>query len=152
MSTRRLTLDIPVSVFRQLTMQAKLTEKSIETVATEAIRQSLAPAIASSLSSSSTKVPRRDDVLEIVASHRQQLQAMGVKSLELFGSVARDDANVDSDIDFFVELGDSIGYFGLLKIQYYLEDILDCPVDLGMKEALREHLREPVLEEAIHVI
>ena len=143
MSTRTLTLDIPVSVFRQLVTQAKLTDTSIENVAEEAIASSLSPI--------PKKVPRRDEVLAIIASHRQQLQAMGVKSLELFGSVARDDANADSDVDFLVEFGRPVG-LDFFTVQHYLEDILDCPVDLGMKEALREHLREPVLEDVIHAI
>ena len=143
MSTRTLTLDIPVSVFRQLVTQAKLTDTSIENVAEEAIASSLSPI--------PKKVPRRDEVLAIIASHRQQLQAMGVKSLELFGAVARDDANADSDIDFLVEFDRPVG-FGFFAVQHYLEDILDCPVDLGMKEALREPLKGPVLEEVIHAI
>jgi hypothetical protein len=47
---------------------------------------------------------KRDDVLAIVAAHREQLQKMGVKSLNLFGSVARDQAHADSDVDFLLEI------------------------------------------------
>ena len=126
-----------------MVLQAKLTDTSIENVAEEAIASSLSPI--------PKKVPRRDEVLAIIASHRQQLQAMGVKSLELFGSGARDDANADSDVDFLVEFDRPVG-FGFFAGPHYLEDILDCPVDLGMKEALREHLREPVLEDVIQAI
>ncbi len=46
---------------------------------------------------------KRDEVLAILAVHREQLQELGVKSLELFGSVARDEARPDSDVDFLVE-------------------------------------------------
>lgn len=144
MSTRRLTLEIPVSVFRQLSAQAKLTDKSIEKVAEEAIACSLPPV--------EKEIPRREEVLAIIAAHREKLQAMGVKSLELFGSVARNEATPDSDIDFLAEFDEDVGYFRLLEIQYYLEDILDYPVDLGTKKALKAHLREPVLEDVINAI
>ncbi|MGK7885241.1 MAG: nucleotidyltransferase family protein, partial [Crocosphaera sp.] len=46
---------------------------------------------------------KRDDVLKIIAEHREQLEKLGVKSLLLFGSVARDEAGPDSDVDFLVE-------------------------------------------------
>ncbi|MEQ8463386.1 nucleotidyltransferase family protein [Coleofasciculus sp. E1-EBD-02] len=92
---------------------------------------------------------KRDEVLAILAAHREQLQDMGVKSLNLFGSVARDEADANSDIDFLVEFNRPGGLFQLLQVQYYLEDILGCAVDLGTQEALKEHLREPVLKDSI---
>ncbi len=92
---------------------------------------------------------KRDEVLAIVAAHREQLQELGVKSLELFGSVARDEARPDSDVDFLVEFDRPGGLFQLLQVQYYLEDILGRSVDLGTQDALREHLREPVLKDVI---
>ncbi|GAB4461598.1 MAG: hypothetical protein OHK0037_10980 [Elainellaceae cyanobacterium] len=45
----------------------------------------------------------REQVIALVQAHRAQLQALGVKSLDLFGSVARDEARDDSDVDFLVE-------------------------------------------------
>ena len=92
---------------------------------------------------------KRDEVLAILAAHREHLQKLGVKSLSLFGSVARDEAHTNSDVDLLVEFNRQGGFFQLLQAQYYLEDILGCSVDLGTQDALREHLREPVLEDAI---
>lgn len=94
---------------------------------------------------------RRDEVLAIVQAHREELAQLGVKSLDLFGSVARDEARPDSDVDFLVELARPMGLFQFTKIQHYLEDLLECPIDLGMVDALRQHLREPVLKDAIRV-
>ena len=90
-------------------------------------------------------------MLTIVKAHQDKLQELGVKSLELFGSVARDEARADSDVDFLVEFSKPIGLFGFSRIRLYLEDILGRSVDLGTLDALREHLREPVLEDAIRV-
>ena len=92
---------------------------------------------------------KRNEVLAIIAIHQKQLQEMGVKSLNLFGSVARDEARPDSDVDFLVEFNQPGGLFQLLQVQYYLEDILGVSVDLGTEDALREHLREPVLKDVI---
>lgn len=92
---------------------------------------------------------KRDEVLAILVSHQERLQEMGVKSLNLFGSVARDEARSDSDVDFLVEFYQPGGLFQLLRVQYYLEDVLGCSVDLGTQDALKEHLREPVLKDVI---
>jgi predicted nucleotidyltransferase len=93
---------------------------------------------------------KRNEVLEILATHRQQLEDLGVKSLSLFGSVARDEARFDSDVDLLVEFNHQGGLFQLLRVQHYLEDILGCSVDLGTADSLKEHLREPVLKDVIH--
>ena len=93
---------------------------------------------------------KRNEVLEVIAEHREQLEKLGVKSLSLFGSVARDEAGLDSDVDFLVEFKRPGGFFQLLRVQHYLEDILGCSVDLGTETALKEHLREPVLKDVIH--
>ena len=95
---------------------------------------------------------KRDEVLAIVAAHRQQLQAMGVKSLELFGSVARDEAGSDSDVDFLVEFARPVGLFDFSRVRLYLEDVLGRSVDMGTLDALREHLRKPVLKDVIRAI
>jgi predicted nucleotidyltransferase len=95
---------------------------------------------------------KKDEVLAILAAHRQELKALGVKSLDLFGSVARDEARPDSDVDFLVEFSIDAGLFDLFRVRHYLEDILGCSVDLGTQDALREHLREPVLKEAIRAL
>ena len=46
--------------------------------------------------------PRRADVLRVLAEHRAELEAMGVASLAVFGSVARDEARPNSDVDILV--------------------------------------------------
>jgi len=95
---------------------------------------------------------KRDEVLTRVQAEREGLTRLGVKSLELFGSVARDEAHPDSDVDFLVEFDRPYGLLQLLKVKHYLEDILQCSVDLGTRTALREHLREPVLKDLVHVL
>ncbi len=95
--------------------------------------------------------PTCRDVLTKVKAHQATLETMGVKSLDLFGSVARNQATPASDIDFLVEFSQPVGLFQLLDVQYFLEDLLERSIDLGTTDSLREHLREPVLEDAIRV-
>jgi len=94
---------------------------------------------------------KRDEILSILTSHQEKLEQLGVKSLDLFGSVARDEAGSDSDVDFIVEFTGPVGLFQFIRVRLYLEDILGCSVDLGTLKALKEHLREPVLKDAIRV-
>ncbi|MEM8604830.1 MAG: nucleotidyltransferase family protein [Cyanobacteria bacterium P01_H01_bin.121] len=91
------------------------------------------------------------DVLQIVRNHQLQLEALGVKSLDVFGSVARNQAKVDSDVDFLVEFSRPVGFFGLFEVQHYLESILNRAVDLGTVKALKAHLQEPILQDRVRV-
>jgi hypothetical protein len=91
------------------------------------------------------------DALNIIQAHQKNLSKLGVKSLDLFGSVARDQAHSQSDVDILVELDRSVGFFEFFQIKHYLEDLLQCSIDLGTADAIKEHLRQPILEEAIHV-
>ncbi len=51
-----------------------------------------------------------DKVLTILAAHRDDLKRFRVKSLYLFGSVARDDAGAESDVDLLVEFESPPGF------------------------------------------
>ena len=105
----------------------------------------------------STSVPqkppprRRDEILRILAEHRSNLEELGVKSLALFGSVARNEASRNSDVDLLVEFARPVGLFKFFDLQNYLESILGCKVDLGTPDSLKPALRERVLKEAVYV-
>jgi predicted nucleotidyltransferase len=92
---------------------------------------------------------RREEALRRLAEHRDELAAMGAGSLSLFGSVARDEAGPDSDVDVLIEFDRPLDLFDLGRIQIRLEEILGQRVDLVMPEALRPRLRASVLDEAI---
>lgn len=75
----------------------------------------------------------------------------GVTELALFGSTVRDAARETSDVDVLVDFdgpATSERYFG---VQFYLEDLFGCPVDLVTEKALRPELRPYVEREAVHV-
>lgn len=88
----------------------------------------------------------RTRVLELLAQSKPILAARyGVTQLALFGSTARNTARSDSDIDILVAFdgpATSAWYFG---VQFYLEDLFGCPVDLVTEKALRAELR-PFIE------
>lgn len=75
----------------------------------------------------------------------------GVKSLQLFGSVARNEATAASDVDLLVEFNRPVRYFGLFALQDYLEKLLGCPVDLGTPDSLRPYIKERVMGNLIAV-
>ncbi len=96
--------------------------------------------------------PSRDAVLRALKDHRANLERdFGVRELALFGSLARDEAGEQSDVDILVGYegpASAQQYFG---VQFYLEDLLGYPVDLISEKALRAELRPHVEREAIRV-
>jgi hypothetical protein len=97
-------------------------------------------------------VMKQDAVLQILKQKNAELaKQFGVKSLALFGSVARDEATSKSDVDLLVEFSRPVGYFGLFALQDYLEKALGCHVDIGTLDSLKPNIRERVMGELLHV-
>jgi predicted nucleotidyltransferase len=87
-----------------------------------------------------------------LATHRHELRKMGVVSLAVFGSVARDESTQQSDIDLLVDFDREVSLFYLFEIQHKLEDIIGVPkIDLIQKGAMHPALRDRILSEAVNV-
>jgi uncharacterized protein len=97
------------------------------------------------------RLMRRDQALKVLAAHREELRAMGVERLSLFGSVARDEAGEGSDVDVLVEFvpGVRIGMFEFLDVQETLAGLLGAEVDLATPASLHPRLRDAILREAV---
>ena len=94
----------------------------------------------------------RERALSLLREHKPELaRRFGVVDIALFGSTVRGQARPDSDVDILVGFdgpATSTRYFG---VQFYLEDLLGCAVDLVTVKALRPELRPFVEREAQHV-
>lgn len=93
----------------------------------------------------------RDEVLHILAEHRDEFRDMGVRQLSVFGSVARGEATAASDVDVLVEFEPllTVGFFRICQLRYRLEDLLGERVDVVTAGGLRPEIRDEVLSEAI---
>lgn len=94
----------------------------------------------------------RSRALELLTQSKPTLASRyGVTQLALFGSTARNNARSDSDIDILVAFdgpATSERYFG---VQFYLEDLFGCEIDLVTEKALRVELRPFIEKEAVRV-
>jgi predicted nucleotidyltransferase len=94
----------------------------------------------------------KNQALQIIQSHKDELQTQyAVKSLALFGSVARNEATANSDIDLLIEFQKPVGLFHFLTVKNCLQEWLNQKVDLVTYAALKSPLKEQILKELIHV-
>ena len=94
---------------------------------------------------------RRAEVLAILKAHLEDLRRFGVSSLRLFGSVARDEASMGSDVDLLVDFEETPTFSGYMKLRILLEDLLGAKVDLVTESGLKERARPYVERDAIRV-
>jgi len=85
---------------------------------------------------------KRKEILRVCAKY-------GAHNVRVFGSVARGEADERSDMDFLVELEPGRTLFDLGGLQYDLEQLLGCRVDVVTEHGLKPRIRERVLREAI---
>lgn len=94
---------------------------------------------------------KKDDVLQTLRAHQAEFaRQYHVKNLSLFGSVARDEAGADSDVDLLVEFSQPVGLFQFIEFKQRLEVLLGGRVDLGTLRSLKT-IKDHVLQEAIRV-
>jgi len=84
---------------------------------------------------------KRDEVLRIAAKH-------GATRLRVFGSVARGEADADSDIDFLVDLEAGRSLFDLGGLLMDLQELLGRKVDVTTEKGLHWYMRDRVCAEA----
>lgn len=91
----------------------------------------------------------REEAIRRLAASQPELATLGVRSLDLFGSVARGEAGPASDVDLLVDFDKPIGLFHFYRVQRRLEEILGCRVDLVMRDAVKRQLRDRIFAEAV---
>ena len=95
----------------------------------------------------------RQEAVSTLRAQQAVLHArFGVTRLALFGSVARDEAAQDSDVDLLVKFDRLVGLFRFMELQSYLEDLLRSGVDFGTPQSLKPRIRDRVLAEAVRVV
>jgi len=92
----------------------------------------------------------RDDIISILRGQMIRSR-FGLKSLLLFGSVARNEATQESDLDFIVNFNGVITFDRYMDLKIFLEDLFGKKIDLAIEDTLKPQIRQKIFEEAIDV-
>lgn len=97
--------------------------------------------------------PHRRVTLDEVRAHRDEIHAAAeryrVRTVRIFGSVARGEANEDSDLDLLIEVHPGASLWDLSGFALDVEEILNVFTQVATVNGLRERIRGEVLAEAV---
>jgi predicted nucleotidyltransferase len=85
---------------------------------------------------------RRDQILSCAAQH-------GARNVRVFGSIARGEAEADSDVDLLVKMDQGRSLLDLVGLWQELEDLLGARVDVLSEGGVSPHLRERIFADAV---
>ncbi|TWF57183.1 nucleotidyltransferase family protein [Neorhizobium alkalisoli] len=96
---------------------------------------------------------KRSEAIEKLLQQADAIRALGATSLYLFGSVARDEAGPQSDLDLFIEYDPDkkFSLIDLVGIKLFLEDELGGEVDVTTRKSLHPRLKDRIENSAIRV-
>jgi uncharacterized protein len=91
------------------------------------------------------------EALRRLNRHREKLRTFSVRHIAVFGSTARDQATLHSDVDVLVEFDPEakVGLFMFVRLLDYLSDVMGTRIDLATPGALRPEMRGQILAEAV---
>ena len=93
----------------------------------------------------------RSDIIACLQSHQHDFKRLGVASLSLFGSLARDEARDGSDIDVLVRFEGQPTFDRYMDLKALLETVTAHRVDLVTEAAIKPELRPQIEREAVRV-
>jgi predicted nucleotidyltransferase len=95
---------------------------------------------------------RRDEAMRRLRARRAELQSLGVESLYMFGSTARDEAREDSDVDLFFDYPrGKFGLYELMDVKELAMDVLGRKTDIITRDSLHKALRAMIEASAVRV-
>lgn len=92
------------------------------------------------------------DALRILREHEKVIiERFGVNKIAIFGSFAKGEEHIDSDVDVLIEFKEGRKTFdNYMELKFYLEGIFGRKVDLVIENAIKPTLRETILKEAVY--
>lgn len=94
----------------------------------------------------------RAEVINRLRTHADAIRAFGVTELYLYGSAARDEVRLESDIDLFVDVDyDRFGFVAFMDLREFMRSVFGRRVDLTTRNALHPDLKEDIVRSAIKV-
>jgi len=98
------------------------------------------------------KKPNRHDILTSLKDMKEELERdYSVKTIGVFGSVARNEQTGKSDIDLLVEFSRPVSLVTFMRLEHVLSLRLEKKVDLVTPDALKPVIRQDVLAEVVYV-
>ncbi|GBD26535.1 hypothetical protein HRbin30_01867 [bacterium HR30] len=85
---------------------------------------------------------KREEILRIAAKH-------GARNVRVFGSVARGEADEQSDLDLLVEFEPGRSLMDHAALWLELQELLGCKVDVVSDRGIKPRIRDRVLREAV---
>jgi predicted nucleotidyltransferase len=109
--------------------------------------------VVSDLTQKSNSRPALVEVLQLLRQNRNDLEEVGIRHAEIFGSVARGEDTPDSDVDILVDLDPEIvdDLFAYSRVQRTLQDLVGRPVDIARKGRPRSpEMDAEIARDAVH--
>ncbi|MYB77378.1 MAG: nucleotidyltransferase family protein [Chloroflexi bacterium] len=99
-----------------------------------------------------TRTLTKSHALHMLEENCEQLKRLGVEKIALYGSVARDEATPQSDVDVLVKLADAfLTLEGYMDLCFYLEELFGRRVDVTTFRSIKPHMRDRVLADAVYL-
>lgn len=73
-----------------------------------------------------------------------------VSKIGYFGSYVNGKQTINSDLDLLVEFSQPVGW-QFFALEKFLEQVLGLPVDLVTKNALKEQIKDTILNQVVYI-
>ncbi|MDQ3111028.1 MAG: nucleotidyltransferase family protein [Bacteroidota bacterium] len=97
-------------------------------------------------------VNTKKELIDLIVANSEQINLFGVQRIGIFGSFVRDEAQPESDIDFFVDIKSEMKTLGnFIELGEFLENLTGRKVELITPQSLSKYIGPHILKEVEYV-